>query len=166
MRVLYLSDFWTFIMCVIVWFFLQVGATLLCLYLPDHFFSPDLFLFRTHEFEQEGRIYEKYFFVKKWKHLLPDGGKAFKDRGFSKKHISGFTKENLYQFLVESCRGEMTHWLPILFFWVFWLFTPWYVPFIMLVYALITNLPCIIVQRYNRPRINKILNRKNKKISA
>lgn len=53
MRVLYLSDFWTFIMCVIVWFVLQAGATLLCLYLPDHFFSPDLFIFRTHKFEQE-----------------------------------------------------------------------------------------------------------------
>ena len=29
----------------------------------------------------------------------------------------------------------------------------------MLIYALIANLPCIITQRYNRPRVQKLLER-------
>ncbi|MEA5061120.1 MAG: hypothetical protein VB015_01720 [Erysipelotrichaceae bacterium] len=61
------------------------------------------------------------------------------------------------QFLIESARGELTHWLAILPFWVFGFFAPSYIIPIMLAYALIVNLPCIIVQRYNRPRIKKLL---------
>lgn len=49
------------------------------------------------------------------------------------------------------------HWLGILPFWVFGLFAPPGVIWIMLAYALIVNLPCIIAQRYNRPRVYALL---------
>lgn len=33
----------------------------------------------------------------------------------------------------------------------------------MLIYALLVNLPCIIAQRYNRPRVQRLLNRMKRK---
>lgn len=159
MRVIFLSDALTIILCFFVWPVLQVTAALICLYLPDHCFLPDAFIFRTRRFEKEGRIYDSVFRVSRWKHLLPDGGAILKKRGFRKKKLESFSTEYLNRFLIESARGELTHWLAILPFWIFGFFTPARVIWYMLVYALLVNLPCIIAQRYNRPRINKLLQR-------
>jgi glycosyl-4,4'-diaponeurosporenoate acyltransferase len=137
-----------------------VGAALFCFYLPNRFFSPQSPIFRAFSWEKEGRIYEKYLRVSRWKQILPDGSIVAKSRGFRKKKLQSFTFEYLERFMVESCRAEMTHLLAILPFWVFWFFTPPYVPWMMLVYALIVNIPCIIVQRYNRPRIMRILQKR------
>ena len=159
MRVIFLQDELTIILCFLVWPALQVAAALISLYLPDRYFSPDSYFFRAHHFEKEGRIYDSIFRVSHWKHLLPDGGAILKKRGFKKKKLEGHSKEYLDRFLVESARGELTHWLAIIPFWVFGFFTPPRVMWYMLVYALLVNLPCIIAQRYNRPRIKKLLSR-------
>ncbi|MFT9056629.1 MAG: hypothetical protein ABF449_08380 [Ethanoligenens sp.] len=159
MRIIYLPENWTILLCFIVWPLIQVAAALLCQNLPDRIFSPTSFLFRPHRFEKHGRIYDRIFRVSRWKHLLPDGGMVWKKRGFKKKHLDNFSEENLIRFLIESARGELTHWLAIFPFWVFWFFTPPNVPWMMLAYALIVNLPCIIAQRYNRPRVQRLLHR-------
>jgi glycosyl-4,4'-diaponeurosporenoate acyltransferase len=104
-----------------------------------------------------GRTYERLFHIRWWKHLLPDGAAAWKKRGFRKKKLESYSEENLHRFLIESARGELTHWLAIIPFWVFGFFAPAPAVPLMLLYALIVNLPCIIVQRYNRPRIKQIL---------
>jgi glycosyl-4,4'-diaponeurosporenoate acyltransferase len=54
----------------------------------------------------------------------------------------------------------MIHWLAILPFRVFGFFTPPIVILYMLIYALAINMPCIIAQRYNRPRIVRIVARR------
>ena len=159
MRVIFLPEILTIILCFLAWPVLQVGAALICLYLPDRCFSPDSFLFRAHRFEKEGRIYGRVFRVSQWKHLLPDGGAILKKRGFKKKKLECHSKEYLNRFMVESSRGELTHWLAILPFWIFGFFTPPQVIWYMLVYALLINLPCIIAQRYNRPRVMRLLHR-------
>jgi hypothetical protein len=61
------------------------------------------------------------------------------------------------RFILESKRAELVHWLAILPFWVFGLWGPPIVIPIMFVYALAVNLPCIIAQRYNRPRLLRLL---------
>ncbi len=160
MRIIFLPDIWALILCFIVWPVLQVGAALICISLPGRFFSPNSFVFRAHGFEKDGLIYDSIFRVSRWKHLLPDGGMVWRKRGFRKKKLDNFSEENLNRFLVESARGEMTHWLAIFPFWIFWFFTPPYVPWIMLIYALLANVPCIIAQRYNRPRVQRLLQRK------
>ncbi len=157
MRILFLSEPLTILLCFIIWPIIQTGCAFFCLYLPNRCFSPNYWIYKAHRFEREGQIYQTIFHVKKWKHLLPDGGVVWKKRGFKKKHLQHFDQETLERFLYESCRGEATHWLPILLFWVFFLFTPAYVGWIMLGYSLLVNVPCIIVQRYNRPRITRYL---------
>ncbi len=160
MQVVFLPGILTVVLCFVIWPLLQTAAALICLILPDRLYSPDSFFFRTHRFEKEGHIYKTVFHVNSWKHLLPDGGSLLNKRGFAKKRLQSFSNENLQRFLIESARGELTHWLAIVPFWLFGFFAPPEVIWYMLAYALIVNLPCIIAQRYNRPRVHRLQNKK------
>jgi glycosyl-4,4'-diaponeurosporenoate acyltransferase len=167
MRVIFLPDSWTVLLVIFLWGLFQVGAVLICLNLPDRFFSPDAFFYKAHPFEKEGRIYNDLFHVYRWKHLLPDGSKVWKKRGFKIKSLDGFSEDNLNRFLIESVRSETTHWLAFFPFWLFWFFTPPVVPLVLLAYGLLANFPCIIAQRYNRPRVQHQLKRiKNNPVST
>ena len=159
MQIIFLPGTWTILICFVLWPILQFAAAQICHVLPDRAFSPKSWFFRTHDFENGGQIYEKLFRVRKWKHLLPDGNSAPKQRRFNKKHLENFSAENLNRFLLESSRAELTHWLAILPFWLFGFFVPGSVIVYMLIYALLVNLPCIIAQRYNRPRVQRLLSR-------
>lgn len=156
-RIFFLSTGWTLVLCFVVWTVINLSVVAICLYLPDKLFNPYAFIFRSHPFEKEGQIYEKAFKVKQWKHLLPDGGGLWKKRGYKKRHLEDFSHDNLERFLIESCRAELTHWLAISFVWVFGFFLPASATLLMLIIALLGNLPCIIPQRYNRPRFLKLL---------
>ncbi|HSN94807.1 MAG TPA: hypothetical protein VLR89_07080 [Anaerolineaceae bacterium] len=159
MRLIFLPEAWTFVLVFVLWGLCQLGAVIVCLNLPDRFFSPESFFFKSHPFEKDGRVYNDIFQVYRWKHLLPDGSKVWKKRGFKIKSLDSFSEENLERFLIESVRSETTHWLAIFPFWLFGFFAPPIVPFILLAYGLIANLPCIIAQRYNRPRVQRQLQR-------
>lgn len=159
MQLFFPGTFVTLVLIFAIWAVVPLLFAWLCLFLPDRFFTPGRFFWRPHGWEQSGRIYETLFRIKSWKRLLPDGGGVWKSRGFQKRSLTDYTEENLRRFLVESARGELTHWLGILPFWVFGFFAAPCVVWIMLAYALAVNLPCILAQRYNRPRITALLNR-------
>ncbi len=158
MQLIELPPLWAGLLCVALWPVFQVAAALFCLHLQSRYLSVSLPLFRPRRWEQGGAFYEKVFRVRRWKRFLPDGGAVMRG-GYRKKHLNDRTPEGLQQFLTESCRAELTHLLAILPFWVFGLFTPPGTIWIMLCYALAVNLPCIIAQRYNRPRFLRLLQR-------
>ena len=122
MRILYLPNGWTLLLCFAVWTVINLSVVNICLFLPD-------------------------------------GGGLWKKRGYKKRHLEDLSEENLERFLLESCRAELTHWLVISLFWVFGFFLPASATGLMLIIALLGNLPCIIPQRYNRPRVLKLLER-------
>ncbi|MFA7673131.1 MAG: glycosyl-4,4'-diaponeurosporenoate acyltransferase [Clostridia bacterium] len=156
MQIFFLSDELMIALCLILWLVFQLSAVVICLKMPDRYFSPDRFLYRGHKWEVNGIFYEKVLKIRKWKHLLPDGGAIVKS-GFSKKHLTDHSKENLERFQTETCRAELTHFLAILPFWIFGLFTPPIVILFMFIYAVAVNMPCIITQRYNRIRLARVL---------
>lgn len=158
MRLIFLPDGWTVLICFLIWPLLQTVISWSCLKIPDSRYHPDGAWFRTHAWEKGGQIYQTLFRVRSWKERLPDGGKAFRD-GYQKKRLTDTSRENLEKFLIESCRAELAHWLAILPFWIFGFLAPPIILPIMLAYALIVNAPCIIAQRFNRPRIQKQLDR-------
>lgn len=157
MRVIFLPDLPTFILCFVLWAILQLGVSRLCLLLPLRFFGPENVLFREYKFERGGTFYERVFHVRAWKNYLPDAGMVWNKNGIRKKRLASLKPDHLELFLLESGRAELTHWLAILPFWVFGFFTPPSVIWMMLVYALAVNMPCIIAQRYNRPRVRRLL---------
>jgi glycosyl-4,4'-diaponeurosporenoate acyltransferase len=138
------------------------GSALFFYFLPQKNFNLNSFLFKPRSWENSGLFYEKTFFIKKWKKLLPDGASLFKN-GFKKKHLNNFSTEYLDKFVYESCRAEATHFPPIFLSFVFALYNNIGIVIFMFLFSIITNLPCIITQRYNRIRLLKIINKKRNK---
>ena len=123
--------------------------------LPDKYINTEFWLFKEFRWEKNGKLYESVFKIKKWKELLPDGSAIFK-KGFRKKRIVTRDEKYFRQFKLELCRAEAVHWVVILFSPVFFIWNYWWVGYIMILYAVIANFPCIIAQRYNRIRFNKM----------
>lgn len=136
----------------IIWPIIMTVPAYIFYKMPKHKFNPNSFLFKKTFFEKDGLIYEKVFFVKKWKHLLPDGAALVKN-GFRKKKLKNASKEYINDFIIETCKAEATHIAPIFLSFLFAIYNPPYIVLIMFIFAVITNIPCIIVQRYNRIRL-------------
>lgn len=139
-----------FVLCPLI----QLSGALIGRKAPDKCLNNNSWLYRTRKWEKQGKIYRNLL-VHKWKGLLPDGAKYFKN-DFTKKHLLSTDPEYIKLFIKESCRAELVHWLGMLPFIVFFIIVPPLIAGIITVYALIVNLPCIIAQRYNRPRLVKL----------
>lgn len=128
--------------------------------MPVEWFSPG----PAHAWEQNGRFYEIIFGIKYWKDWLPDAARWF-GSGFSKGSLAGNDPEYLKRFIRETCRGELCHWAALAFAPAFFLWNPWWADLIMASYAVAANLPCILAQRYNRARFQRLLLRQTSKTS-
>ena len=119
-------------------------------------FDPDTCLFKERHWEQKSRFYEHFFKIKTWKGWLPDGAEVSR-KAFKKKHLQTPDSAYIRIFILETCRAEILHWIIFLFGFIFFIWNPWYVGIVMIVYAGFTNLPCILTQRYNRTRLKRLL---------
>lgn len=104
----------------------------------------------------ERRFYERAFRIKRWKDRLPEGGDLFPG-GYNKSHLRGRDIPALERFAAETRRAEITHWLIMAAGPIFLLWNPWWLGVVMLAYAVIANYPCLVVQRYNRARLVRLI---------
>jgi len=102
-----------------------------------------------------GRIYQDVLKIKSWKRLLPDGAAVSKS-GFRKKRLRSSDPAYIERFVLETCRAELTHWLIFAFAPVFFLWNDWRIGMIMIAYGIGANMPCIVTQRFNRVRLNRV----------
>ncbi|MDE1549562.1 glycosyl-4,4'-diaponeurosporenoate acyltransferase [Jeotgalibaca caeni] len=128
---------------------------------PDSFFERTASWYRSFPFEKEGAFWQKTVRVRQWKDFLPDGTKIIK-KGFDKSALGKSTPDSLRKFIIETRRAELTHWLLIPPAFLFFLWNPLWAGWLMVLYALVANLPFIIIQRYNRPRLERVLKRREK----
>jgi glycosyl-4,4'-diaponeurosporenoate acyltransferase len=159
MRLFFPPDWASVALAFVFWPALQLGAVALSRLPRKESVSSLAGLFRSRPWEGGGAFYQRFLRVKAWKPLLPDGAAASR-KGYRKRSLSDFSRGNLERYLEESCRAELAHWLAIPPFILFGTFMPPQAVPLMLLYALLINLPCVIAQRYNRPRIEKILSRR------
>ena len=101
----------------------------------------------------------------RWKDLLPDGAAWF-GKGFPKARLRARDTGYLAQFARETCRGEFVHWVVLLAGPLFLLWNPGWMGVAMLLYAVLANLPCIVVQRYNRGRLLRLVARRPRPAAA
>lgn len=141
-----------------VWVAIHIGSGYIAHRIPLEWFLRDRALFRTRRFESDGRLYRRVFRVHRWKDALPEAGAAF-EGGFAKRSLSGIDAEYLKRFVAETRRAELTHWLPLAFSLSFFVWNPLYIAVWMPVYALLSNAPFIVVQRSNRPRLQRAAER-------
>jgi len=124
--------------------------------LPKNWFRPDLFPYRSYKFEQDGRIYNKLK-IRKWQNIVPDMSRIF-PKWMPPKNLSGNYKERLPRMLQETCVAEMIHsLLCITGLYCLKLYPGIGGVIIVFLYIVFLNLPFIIIQRYNRPRLLRIM---------
>jgi glycosyl-4,4'-diaponeurosporenoate acyltransferase len=140
---------------VVVWFAIHMGVSYWMTSRPLNSFNPDAWLHRIRDWEKDGRTYETIFMVRKWKKRLPDGA-ALLRKGFTKRRLQENNYAYYRDFIKETCRAEVTHWIVFLFGFIFFLWNLWFVGLIMIGYAAVANVPCIIAQRYNRIRFQRV----------
>jgi glycosyl-4,4'-diaponeurosporenoate acyltransferase len=93
--------------------------------------------------------------IGKWKELLPEAGALFRG-GFRKRRMRSLDSGYLEGFRRETNRAEFSHWITLISGMSFFVWNPWQIGCAMVAYAVLTNLPFIAIQRYNRPRLDKL----------
>jgi glycosyl-4,4'-diaponeurosporenoate acyltransferase len=94
--------------------------------------------------------------IDRWKDRLPEAGALFAG-GVSKRSVG---RADLAAFVVETRRAELGHWLAIACIPLFALWNPPSGVVLMAVYGVLVNAPFIAVQRYNRRRALRVLDRR------
>jgi glycosyl-4,4'-diaponeurosporenoate acyltransferase len=148
---------WIVVLNVVGWLIIQLGLAWAFTRLPVDWFRPG----PGGAWEQGGRFYERVWAIKRWKDLLPDAARWFTG-GFAKGKLAGANPAYYERFIRETWRGELCHWCAIGCAPIFFLWNPWWGELIIVAYALAANLPCILVQRYNRLRIARLMSRHKK----
>lgn len=137
--------------------FLAVASHYIGQALPRESFFADRFPYRSFAFEKNGSIYRRIG-VHKWMDMVPDMSRVMGDM-VPKKLRAGMTAEDVRVLIRETCVAEHVHFmLCVVFLCVsrFWVDSTWV--FFWVIYA-VCNLPFIIIQRYNRPMLLRLLAR-------
>lgn len=123
--------------------------------LPKSWFCPHAFPYRPFSFEDNGAIYHKLG-IRRWQDRIPDMSRLLPGL-MPRKAIPGRpTARQLDTMLRETCVAEWTHamlslaGLSCLYLW------PGVGGVIVTVIYILGNLPFILVQRYNRPRLMRL----------
>lgn len=146
-----------------VWIFLHLSIGYVTSRIPIRRFNPDSILFRPKPWEQDGEIYQKYFRVRSWKKFLFSGAAFYRD-AYEIKNLKSTDLENLYLWRLESCRAEFCHIAMIPPGFLFFLWNPEPIAWMMVAYAFMNNFVPIIAQRYNRPRVTKIIHARERQL--
>lgn len=145
-------EFWK---CFFYFALTGVLALLLGRILPKSRLHPEGLLFRSRPFEQDGKLYEKLN-IKQWQNRLPDMSRILPFLMPPKK-LSGDYKQRLPMMIEETCVAELIHVLVCisgLYSLQLWPGTGGVS--VYLIYVVVFNLPYIMIQRYNRPRLMKL----------
>lgn len=130
--------------------------------LPGKRFCCDKFPYKALPFERGGAFYEQ-FGIRKWQNKVPDMSKVF-PKLMPPKNMLGNYKERLPVMITETCVAEFTHGaLSVLGLFGLSLWDSGLKYLITGIYIVIFNVPFIVIQRYNRPRLVKLYHKLQQK---
>ena len=122
--------------------------------LPRRWFSGDRWPWASAPFEKEGRFWRKLG-VHRWKDKVPDMSRLLGD--MVKKQLAPDGKTDYALLVQETCVAECVHWaLTLLSAGIFFLWRSGWAVLLWLVYNVLGNVSFIVIQRYNRPRLQKL----------
>jgi glycosyl-4,4'-diaponeurosporenoate acyltransferase len=104
------------------------------------------------------RSTERWLAIRRWKPWIPDAGHALPG-GIRKASLARRDPAALRRLIAETRRAELVHWA----LWPVWLVSALWLPpagvAINLLFATLFNLPCLLLQRYNRRRLQRMVAR-------
>lgn len=125
---------------------------------PRKWIKEDKFPFRSFGFEKEGKIYDKIK-IKKWKAKWPDASRIIHKiiPIIPVKRFDDKSPEKVKVLLEESCVAETTHVVAFVFGFFALFFWMSVLGVILTILYELVNIPPILIQRYNRPRLMRAL---------
>lgn len=139
------------------WYLIATGAIsfLIGRIIPKGWFRADAFPYRAYDFEKNGKLYESLN-IRHWQNRLPDMSRILPG-WMPAKNMAGDYKARLPQMLQETCVAELIHTLLCisgLYCLKLWPGAGGVLTVIL--YITFFNLPYILIQRYNRPRLLRL----------
>jgi len=133
---------------------------------PKQWFKPEKGLFRSFPVERNGTVYEKLG-IRKWHKKVPDMSRILPGL-MPAKNLSGDYGEKLPVMIQETCVAEVVHiTVSIAGLRCLWMWPGVGGVTVTAIHIVLLNLPFILIQRYNRPRLirlqKKLQTRKEKK---
>ncbi len=123
--------------------------------LPKKWFDYNAFPYKAFAFEQGGRIYERIA-ISKWQAKVPDMSRVF-PKLMPKKRMVATDPDTLLLMVRETCIAELIHvLLSILGLFGIYIMPDAWGALFYAAYFLLGNLPFILIQRYNRPRLVRL----------
>ena len=126
--------------------------------LPRKWFDPEKKPYAPWKIESGGRLY-KALKVHKWKDKLPDMSRVSPMMVKKSISLSNASAEAISKIATETCVAEMIHDALILCAPGLYLIWPDPIGAIIAVIYALSNIPFIIIQRYNRPTLVKLSKR-------
>ena len=149
-----------FLMCLLYIAALGVLSFVVGRLIPKHWFHADRFPWVCHPAEQK---LWKRLHVRKWQAKIPDMSRIFV-KIMPEKKLTKENYENLPRMIEETCVAEWTHiLLSIAGLGLLKIWSGVGGVCITIIYIVLGNLPFIVVQRYNRQRVQKLFAKKKKK---
>ena len=130
--------------------------------LPKRWFKPEKGLFRSFPVERNGTIYEKLG-IRKWQKKVLDMSRILPGWMPAKK-LSGDYGQNLPVMIRETCVAEVIHIsVSIAGLRCLWMWPGVGGVTVTAIHIVLLNLPFILIQRYNRPRLIRLQKKLEKK---
>jgi glycosyl-4,4'-diaponeurosporenoate acyltransferase len=135
------------------WPLIHLVIGFVSLRISSRYFLCDNWLTAPRSWERNGLLYRDHLAIRKWKSLLPDAAPWL--GGAAKRKLCAHNHALLTQFILETRRAELAHWCMLTCLPIFFLWNPPWARWVMAIYAVAANLPCILVQRYNRLSLHR-----------
>lgn len=138
-----------------------IGSFFLGRLLPYEQIREDRFPFSAYEFEHRGSVYERLG-IRHWYNRVPDMSRIFPGL-IPQKRLDGTMSEKLPLLIKETCIAELIH--AMLAVAALYCLVIWDGIGGVIVTALfeLGNLPYILIQRYNRPKLMRLYQRARKR---
>lgn len=149
-----------FLRCVGYLVFISLGLFAVGRFVPDRWLNPASFPFALHQFEQNGKLYDRIR-IKSWQNKVPDMSKICPKLMPAKK-MRDF-RNRLPEMIRETCIAELIHLvLPFLGLLCVRIWSGW--GWLMALLYALGNQPFVWIQRYNRPKLMRVLGKLQKNV--
>lgn len=130
--------------------------------IPKEWLKPETGWFRGFSFEKNGAVYEKLG-IRKWHKKVPDMSRILPAL-MPAKNLSGDYGERLPVMIQETCVAEIVHiTVSIAGLRCLWMWPGVGGVTVTAIHIILLNLPFILIQRYNRPRLIRLQKKLEKK---
>lgn len=124
--------------------------------IPKKYLHYDRYPFLAFEWEDSGKIYNRLG-IRKWQNKVPDMSKIASSVMKPKMIKEHSTEQDIRYLLDETCVAELVHALQCVFgMYCMLLWRGAGGIIFSILYVVLCNMPFIMIQRYNRPRLARL----------